>query len=79
MKQKRRLVFLKKEDKKRKQRTIFKNYPSISLSSGVYKLLSRDITNHLARRLDKLQAPERAGFRGGYDTIIHFYTLQQII
>ena len=68
------VLFFKKGDK-----TLLKNYRPISLLSHVYKLFSRVITNHLARRLDDYQPPEQAGFRGGFSTVDHIHTVRQVI
>lgn len=68
------VLFFKKYDK-----TFINNYRPISLLSHVYKLFSRVIANKLTRWLDDFQPPEQAGFRGGFGTIDHIYTVRQII
>ncbi|XP_064073992.1 uncharacterized protein LOC135193837 [Vanessa tameamea] len=69
------VLFFKKGDKTLRSH---KNYRPILLLSHVYKQFSRVITNRLTRWFDNFQPPEQAGFRKGYSTIDHIFTLRQI-
>lgn len=68
------VLFHKKGDN-----TLLKNYRPISLLSQVYKVFSRVITTRLYQRLDEYQPREQAGFRKGFGTIDHIFTLRQLI
>ncbi|CAH2092926.1 unnamed protein product [Euphydryas editha] len=55
------------------------NYRPISLLPTIYKLFSSIINRRISETLEKRQPIEQAGFRKGYSTIDHIYTLELII
>ncbi|CAG9094113.1 unnamed protein product [Plutella xylostella] len=55
------------------------NYRPISLLPTLYKLFSMVILNRISKSLDYQQPREQAGFRKGYSTTDHIFTLTQII
>ena len=56
-----------------------KNYRPISLLSHSYKIFTRLIQKRMERILDENQPRDQAGFRKGYSTTDHIYTLNQVI
>ncbi|XP_048002484.1 uncharacterized protein LOC125239065 [Leguminivora glycinivorella] len=64
---------------KKGAKTSLKNYRPIALLSQVYKVFSRIITSRISRRLDEYQPKEQAGFRSGYSTVDHIFTVRQVI
>lgn len=55
------------------------NYRPISLMSNVYKVFAKIILNRITKMLDEQQPTEQAGFRKGFSTIDHIYTVKQVI
>lgn len=64
---------------KKGDNTSIENYRPISLLSHLYKLFTKIITNRLTSKLDFYQPVEQAGFRKGYSTIDHLYTVRTLI
>lgn len=64
---------------KKGDRTNIENYRPISLLSHLYKVLTKILTNRLTAKLDFYQPVEQAGFRKGYSTIDHLYTVKTLI
>lgn len=60
------MIFVKKGVK-----ILLKNYSPIKLLSHLHKLLSKALTNRLARTFDEFQPPEQAGFRKRFSTVYH--------
>ncbi|GFO32255.1 endonuclease-reverse transcriptase [Plakobranchus ocellatus] len=56
-----------------------KNYRPISLFSHSYKLFTRLLQKRMERIFDENQPRDQAGFRKGYSTTDHIYTLNQVI
>ncbi|KAG7298024.1 hypothetical protein JYU34_018785 [Plutella xylostella] len=55
------------------------NYRPICLLPTIYKLFSKIILNRLTQQLDEQQPREQAGFRKGFSTTDHIFTLTQVI
>jgi len=55
------------------------NYRPISLICHLCKLFMKVIMNRISSDLDRNQPPEQAGFRTGYSTIDHIFTINQLI
>ena len=56
-----------------------KNYRPISLLPILYKVFTRILTTRLSTTLDQAQPIEQAGFRTGFSTVDHIFTLREII
>ncbi|GBP39363.1 Probable RNA-directed DNA polymerase from transposon X-element [Eumeta japonica] len=54
------------------------NYRRISLMSNLYKIFSKIILDRMINILDENQPKEQAGFRSGFSTIDHIFTIKQI-
>jgi len=55
------------------------NYRPISLSSNINKIFTQLIKNRVYDMLDMNQGEEQAGFRRGYSTVDHIFTMNQLI
>ena len=64
---------------KKGNRNATENYRPISLSSTLAKILSKIITNRIMNDLMGHQPKEQVGFRRGYSTTDHLFTLNQLI
>ncbi|KAK3790884.1 hypothetical protein RRG08_011097 [Elysia crispata] len=56
-----------------------KNYRPISLLSHSYKLFTRLLQKRMENTLDENQPRDQAGFRRGFSTTDHIFTLNQVI
>jgi Reverse transcriptase (RNA-dependent DNA polymerase) len=60
-------------------KTEVKNYRPITKTSHLYKLFMKIISNRLKFDLDDHQAVNQAGFRHGFSTTDHLFTIQQLM
>ncbi|KAG7297047.1 hypothetical protein JYU34_019980 [Plutella xylostella] len=58
---------------------VIDNYRPICLLAVLYKVFSSVILNRISKSLDEQQPREQAGFRKGYSTLDHIFTITQII
>jgi hypothetical protein len=68
------ILFHKKGD-----RADMNNYRPLSVTSQVNKLFAKIIQLRTSFDLDEHQTPNQAGFRNGYSTVDHIFTIDQII
>ncbi len=68
------ILLYKKGDKH-----LVKNYRPISLSSTLLKVFAKVLEKRLNKKLGESQPCEQAGFRSGFSTIDHLFTLNQLI
>ena len=63
---------------KKGDKSDIKNYRPITKTSQMYKLFAKVILNRISSTLEKHQTVNQAGFRNGFSTIDHIFTIQQI-
>ncbi len=68
------ILLYKKGDKH-----LVKNYRPISLSATLLKVFAKILEKRLNKKLGESQLYEQAGFRSGFSTIDHLFTLNQLI